>query len=139
MGDQGRFATSPPRRRPGAPILLALCLGLSSLHACSLLVETRDQQCSVDADCVGFTGARCDLDRRVCALQGSSSGAATTSSTSTGGGCDGGGCYACPPTTTEEFLNACTDAGCKSFANAARLQHLTTDGGLPPLPEPDGG
>jgi hypothetical protein len=150
MDDQRRFTTAPPRRRPGAPILLALCLGLTGLYACSLLVETRDQQCSVDADCASFPGARCDLTRHVCASvsatasgtggSGSSSGTGPTSSTSsTGGGCDAGGCYSCPPTTSEEILNACTDAGCKSFENGKRLQHLTADGGLPPLPSPDGG
>ena len=155
MDDQRRFITSPPpRRRPGAPILLSLCLALTGLYACSLLVETRDQQCSVDADCATFPGARCDLARHVCAAQtstasgtggtGSSSttttSAGTTGSTSsTGGGCDAGGCYSCPPTTSDEILNACTDAGCKSFENGKRLQHLTADGGLPPLPSPDGG
>jgi hypothetical protein len=158
MDDQRRFITSPPpRRRPGAPILLALCLGLTSLYACSLLVETRDQQCAVDADCTSFPGARCDQARHVCASQsttssgtGDSTSASTTSSTGAGtssssssstggGGCDAGGCYSCPPTTSDEILNACTDAGCKPFANSTRLQHLTADGGLPPLPSPDGG
>lgn len=89
MDDQRRFATSP-RRRPGAPILLALCLGLSSLYACSILVETRDQQCTADADCASFAGARCDLTRHVCASPNSTAsgagGAGSTSSTSTGSG-----------------------------------------------------
>jgi hypothetical protein len=152
MHDQRRLAASPPRRRPTAPLLLALCLALTGLYACSLLVETRDQQCSADADCASFPGARCDLARHVCAGQSStasgtgggssatSSGTMTSSSSSsTGGGCDAGGCYSCPPTTSEQLLNACTDAGCKSFANGKRLQHLTADGGVPPLPKPDGG
>lgn len=147
MNDQRRFTTSPPRRRPGAPILMALCLELTGLYACSLVVETRDQQCSVDADCASFSGARCDLARHVCASQsttangtgGATSTGTTSSSTSSGGSCDAGGCYSCPPTTSDEILNACTDAGCKSFDNGKRLQHLTADGGLPPLPKPDGG
>jgi hypothetical protein len=134
-------------------MLLALCLALTGLHACSLLVETRDQQGSVDGDCASFPGARCDVARHVCAPPGTtasgsgggsgSSSSATTSgsssaSTSTGG-CEANGCYSCPPTTNDQFLNACSDGGCKPFSNTARLKNLTSDGGVPPLPKPDGG
>jgi len=43
------------------------------------------------------------------------------------------GCFQCAPVQLEDFLNACTDATCVAFDNAARLP-LFTGGSLPPLP-----
>jgi hypothetical protein len=45
-----------------------------------------------------------------------------------------GGCWSCTPQTQPEFLNQCTGSQCSGFDNAARLQGLYPDGGLPPLP-----
>ncbi len=48
-------------------------------------------------------------------------------------------CYACTPTTTEQFLNGCTDGQCIPFDKSRLKAFLAPDGGLPPLPPPDGG
>lgn len=57
-------------------------------------------------------------------------------------GFDGRGCYRtdgdCKPTTYEQILNACSDAACVYFDNAAKVANLGEDGKLPPLPEPPG-
>jgi hypothetical protein len=150
-------ARGAPRRR-GLAAAALLGLALSTMAACSLLVEKRDQQCSADADCAQFAGAVCDTAEHVCKIKGGTGGgggsttSTTTSSTGTttttgtggsgGGSCDGGSCYACEPATTEEFLNHCTTAPCKAF-DRKRLTKLGADGKLPPLPMPgdagDGG
>lgn len=69
---------------------------------------------------------------------GTGTGGTGTGGTGTGGtgtvNCDGpNGCFDCPPKKTVEFLNACTDAQCTPFDNAARLP-LYNGGNLPPLP-----
>ncbi|EYF02620.1 hypothetical protein [Chondromyces apiculatus] len=75
---------------------------------------------------------------------------ATTSGPGTGGGAGGeggagggggvdpaclgpDGCYQCAPSSDTQFHNACTDAQCAPFDNAARLP-LYNGGELPPLP-----
>lgn len=112
---------------------------IGAMSACSLLIETRDQQCTKDSDCSQLEGTVCDLSAHVCVK---TSGASGSSSSSSGGGADAGcggedgSCYSCPPTdgVDKQFLNQCTDAKCKAFDNETRLQNLTADGGLPPLP-----
>lgn len=48
--------------------------------------------------------------------------------------CEAEGCWSCPREQPEHFLNACTNAACEPFDNAARLPLLNDDGTLPPLP-----
>jgi hypothetical protein len=48
-------------------------------------------------------------------------------------------CYPCEPTTTDQLLNACPATGCLPFDQTRLKGFLTADGGLPPLPPPDGG
>ncbi len=140
-------------KRRRTPLRLAATVGagalaLAALYSCSLIVESRGQQCEKDDDCVMFTGAKCDVQSGLC-VGGSGGGSTTsgttssttsgtTSSTSSGGGCDvdggiaGGGCYGCTPTNDEELLNRCTD-GCIPFDNE-RVTLLPDGGQLPPLP-----
>jgi hypothetical protein len=108
----------------------ALALGAflafaSAPIACSLFLDSRDQQCLADKDCSAFPGATCDTATHLCVA---------SSGTAGGGSCTGdAGCYACAPKTNEQFLNACTDSQCAPF-DRKRLTHLRPDGGLPPLP-----
>lgn len=63
-------------------------------------------------------------------------GGATGGAGGTGGqaNCVGpDGCFSCAPKTDLEHLNACTDAQCSKFDNAAKLP-LYDGGNLPPLP-----
>jgi hypothetical protein len=95
---------------------------------CSLLVEQRSEQCTKDADCAKFAGTVCEAATHVCVPK---SGGSTGS-----GGCEGDqGCYSCTPHSTDEFLNACTEASCVPFDNAALKKYLSPDGGLPKLPQ----
>ncbi len=107
---------------------LALVVAFASTPlACSLFLDSRDQQCLADRDCSAFPGTTCDTATHLCVGSGSSG-------TAGGGSCTGdAGCYACAPKTTEQFLNACTSSQCEPF-DRARLTHLRPDGGLPPLP-----
>src|SRR5262245_29873908 len=102
----------------------AAILSLSLLYSCSLIVETKSQQCQEDRDCVAFIGASCDKTKGICVGGGtggstssatasstsstssssssSSTTTATSSSSSSGspgcdvdGGIDGGGCFSC--------------------------------------------
>lgn len=79
-------------------------------------------------------------------------GDGSTETSTTDGSTDGGGdeeascnvdltlqCYACTPTTTDQFLNGCTDGQCIPFDKSRLSGLLAPDGGLPPLPPPDGG
>jgi hypothetical protein len=121
------IAPSLPHR-----IALAAALGLAAtaLAACSLIIEHRDRQCSTDADCKGFEGARCDTKQGICVGKPGPDG---------GGGADAGcvgpsGCWACTPTTTHEHQTACTDAACEPYDNAPLAPLLSSDGGLPAIP-----
>jgi hypothetical protein len=143
-----RDNSPPPRRLTRVGLGIAALVGFSAIYACSLIVESRDQQCQTTDDCVaaGFMGAACDKAQGICVNptatgSGGSGGGATSSGTmvtsSTGpGGCTGdAGCWACAPTDDSEYLNGCTDSTCIPFDNAKRV--LKYDGGkLPPL---DGG
>src|SRR4051812_48308885 len=108
MGDRDHLAPQRPRRHLLATLALAAALGLSPIAACSLLVETRDQQCTVDADCKSFASAHCNLVQHVCAPSGggssgggasasqSASTASTTNASSSSTGCNDGDCFRCP-------------------------------------------
>jgi hypothetical protein len=152
MRDKVPPTTSPKSLTRTVLTVVAACMGLAAIYSCSLIVESRSQQCQADSDCsnAGFAGSKCDTMRGVCIAaagstgpgasgsgpSGSSSSSSTTSSSGTtgcdvDGGIDAGGCYNCPPTSDPEFLNACTD-GCIAFDNNLRVTLL--DGGvLPPL------
>lgn len=136
-----------PLQRAG--LFVAGALGLMVLYSCSLLVESRSQQCQSDQDCSAFGSAHCDTAKGICVggAGGGSTGSSTSgtqSSTSNGGGCDvdggidGGGCYNCAPTDDEQFLNHCTGSTCIPFDNKARVDALKNGGSLPKLPK-DGG
>jgi len=150
----------PPRRGSHAAMLVVAMVGSFAVYACSLIVETRDQQCQHDADCTAVSrgaAAMCDPSTHVCVAV--STGAGTTSATSSSsssasssgnvcdvdGGIAGGGCYGCAPRTTDpnvdrELLNACTN-GCIPFDDGRVAGKLLANGMLPPLPTPgpDGG
>jgi hypothetical protein len=111
---------------------LALGLGpvLASAGACSLVIESRGQQCENDDDCKGFgADAVCNLGGGVCVTPEASG------STGSAGCIGDDGCFACPPQQFEEFLNACTNAPCIPYDNATNLQGLLLeDGSVPPVP-----
>jgi ABC-type phosphate transport system substrate-binding protein len=76
---------------------------------------------------------------------GESSAGSGTAGTDEGGapcvdeqGFDGLGCYRCEPTDIVTLENACSDATCEPFDNAARLPQLEM-GKLPDLPTGSGG
>jgi hypothetical protein len=108
-------------------VLAAVALGcVTACVACSFLIDKNAIQCVSDADChVGFYSS---CQRGVCvdpsAVGGSGAGACMSPT----------GCFRCTPEAGTDFLNACTDAGCVSFDNAARLTNLADDGKLKPLP-----
>ncbi|HEY4120843.1 MAG TPA: hypothetical protein VGM56_23430 [Byssovorax sp.] len=113
--------TSRIRNVIGPRAALALAVLLGSSAACSFLVQTRSEQCEIDADCTQFNGgnAHCDLAQHVC---------------EPGPPCDDhGGTCVCNPTTNDDLLNACTDAPCIPFAES-RLTKLV-NGELPPVPD----
>lgn len=131
------------RLRSARPLLMLL--GAMAV-SCSLLIQHNTEQCQSDGDCSQFADAVCDLGGHVCvAKSGATSSATTSGSTSVtassssgagGGSCEGdAGCWNCVPKTTVQFLNACTNAACKPFDDAARCKNLTADGGLPPIPD----
>jgi Cys-rich repeat protein len=137
--------------RSSALLWLAAVLAISATYSCSLLIETRGEQCQENADCK--SGFRCDTAAHVCVaatgtggsggMSASSSSSTSSSSTSSGTTCDvdggvaKGGCWDCAPTDESQILNHCTDSQCFPFDNAARVAALKDGGKLPPLP--DGG
>jgi hypothetical protein len=151
---------SPRRFLAYAGTLVAATTALAALYSCSLIVETRSQQCQSDSDCAGFAGyPTCNTVSGLCVGSSTSSttsgGTSSGTATSSGGGCyvDGGAtgvCYdtsqaACAvsgsaDTINAELLNACT-SGCVPFDNATKVPALLAGGQLPMLPSvgPDGG
>lgn len=115
---------SPWRRAwIGTGLLIAAGLALAS---CSLGNIVYDD-CTSDAQCATAFGAGSRCETGFCTPAGGSSGCEKKAA-------DGHACFSCAPKTTTDFENACTDASCAPFDDAARLTKLTADGGLPPLP-----
>lgn len=126
--------------RRGRVIGLLMTLGLVATGACSLLVESKTDQCQTNTDCAKF-GAYSVCSDGVCTKPsgtGGTGGGSSSSSSGAGGSGDDAGCFLGTPATDPQFLNQCTDAGCEPFDNCARLG-LCDDAGLPPLLSPDGG
>lgn len=110
-------------------VVVAPALGVAG---CSLVIESRDQQCADDADCSGFGDAVCDVARGVCVPGG---GTGTGTGGGAGGGCIGdNGCYACAPARQADFLNACTASECVPYDNGQLQGLLQEDGSVPPVP-----
>jgi hypothetical protein len=149
MRDKVRPTPNPRRFTRRALAVVAIAMGLAAIYSCSLIVETRSQQCQADADCTnaGFANAKCDPSG-VCVMAtgGSSSSATSTSSTgSSSTGSSSSGLPACADAGSDPnlaLLNGCTDSMCSPFNNATRIMNTLWDGGaLPPLDDagPDGG
>jgi hypothetical protein len=144
---------SPRRFLKHVGAFLAAATGLAAVYSCSLIVETRSQQCMQDSDCASFSGyGKCDTTSGLCVSTStstnSSSGSSSGSSGNVGcdldGGIEGGGCYnggtaSCPaPSTNSELLNQCTTGSCYPFDDTS--VHGLVNGALPSLPRPpDGG
>jgi len=101
-------------------VALALLGSIAALSAtaCSVIVDTNDNQCTTDADCERFgnypacvEGACVPADRHPA------------------------GCYPKEPTETTQFINRCTDAECVPYDNCARLG-LCGGAKLPPASPP---
>jgi hypothetical protein len=155
---------SPRRLLTHAGVILAVSTGLAAVYSCSLIVDTRSQQCQMDSDCTGFSGyGKCDTTSGLCVSTGTTSGTGTggstgssssSSSSSTSGnshpcdedgGIEGGGCYnggvgSCPvASSNNQILNQCTTGQCFPFDDSS-VHGLMANGMLPPLPRPpDGG
>jgi hypothetical protein len=132
---------SPKILRRGRVIAFVLLL---SPAACSVLLNTKAEQCSSDADCKKFSStAVCQAT--VCVDPAATEAGITDGSTVLPDGTlpDGApigdaGCKPKTPVTQSDFLNEkCTNATCIPFDNCARLG--VCDGSLPPLGVPDGG
>ena len=119
------------RLRPRTLLAVGVALVMT---ACSLLVNTDKDQCSVDGDCAATAGAVCRVG--VCVLASSLADAGADAR------CDGpndsdadAGCTPKVPVSDPDFFNEkCTSAQCIDFDNCARLG--VCDGGLPPLVTP---
>jgi hypothetical protein len=119
-------------RTRAVALLVAAAASSASGPGCSLVIESRDQQCAEDADCSGFAQAVCDAARGVCVP---GSGTTATGTGGAGGGCVGpDGCYACVPENQTDLLNACTDAECIPYDNTQLQGLLLEDGSVPPVP-----
>jgi hypothetical protein len=142
MRDKDLSSPSVRRLPRTALAIVAAGLGLAAIYSCSLIVETRSQQCQADADCTmaGFPNSKCDTMNGVCVMATGSSGSGSSGSST---GSSSSGVATCTVGGTDpnlELLNACTDGGCTPFNNLARIP--AWDGGeLPPLNDagPDGG
>jgi hypothetical protein len=118
-----------PRWHAAHPARLLLCglavaaLALSAAGGggCTLLLDTsaNPQKCSNDGDCARFPNAACDDARKICVPKLPYANDAGMGMPDTGAG----GTAACE----------------LAFDNAARINAFGPDGGLRPLPDPDGG
>ncbi len=129
------------RTRPG------VVLGLSTIlvtAACSLIVDTKADQCTTDADCKSLLNQPAAVCQSGVCLASAVDGAGSDATSSNDGpGEEGSGGDACVPkipTTQDDFLNeTCTSAECIPFDNCARLA-ICDGGALPALvAPPDGG
>jgi hypothetical protein len=133
---------SPSFLRRGRAV--AFLLLIVPAAACSLLLNTKADQCGSDADCKKLSAtAVCQVN--VCVDNGASTEAGTVEAGSTDGSVlpDGAplgdaGCTPKVPDAQTDYLNeTCTNAVCIPFDNCARLG--VCDGSLPALIVPDGG
>lgn len=90
-------------------ILATACL-LVPQGACSLILDSRQTQCSVDEDCAHF-GDHPVCRAGVCVVYGLGPPGCTTN----------------PPTTPDQFANQCTMATTLQFDNCSKLQLCTDD------------
>src|SRR5262245_41164706 len=88
-------------QRIGGGLLAAL---LVLCGACSLIVESKTDQCETDADCAKF-GEHPFCKDGVCVASGLGPP----------------GCFYGDPSSADQFLNQCTTAECMKFDNCARL------------------
>jgi hypothetical protein len=104
---------------------LALCVGCSGLLGFSDYSVAPDDASSqpeiVAADAADGGGGDAETDALTCSVDLTKV------------------CYPCDPTTTDQLLNACPATGCIPFDQTRLAGFLSADGGLPPLPPPDGG
>lgn len=122
---------------------IAFLLLLLPAAACSLIANTKGDQCSSDADCKKLSQtAVCQSG--VCvdnSLSGADGGPGLTdggSGVGEGGKLPDGGCIPKVPVSQSDYLNEkCTNSSCIPFDNCARIG--VCDGSLPPLIVPDGG
>jgi hypothetical protein len=144
---------SPRRLLAHAAVILAVATGLAAVYSCSLIVETRSQQCQADTDCASLAGSngKCDTTSGLCQSGSTTTSSGTGGATASGGaacnvdgGIDGGGCYnagvgSCPAAiSNSQILNVCT-TGCIPFDDTL-VKGLNPDGTRPSLPAPpDGG
>lgn len=117
------------------PFVLA---GLTmALAACSLILDTKKDQCTVDGDCAKFGGtSKCVSG--VCSQSSSLTDGSIPDATTDGSLPDGACVPKEPKSSREDFLNeTCTDSKCIPFDDCARVG--LCDGGLPPLVDPPEG
>jgi hypothetical protein len=115
-------ATHPARSLLCGLAVAALALWAGSGGGCTVLLDTsaNPQKCSNDGDCARFANAACDNAHKICVPK--LPYANDAGMMETGGGGTGG------------------TAACElSFDNATRINAFGPDGGLRPLPDPDGG
>lgn len=109
------------------------------LAACSLILDTKKDQCTVDGDCAKF-GSTSKCVSGVCSQSSTTlPDGAPSSDAGTDGSLPDGACIPKEPKTSrEDFLNEkCTDSKCIPFDDCARVG--LCDGGLPPLVDPPEG
>lgn len=138
-------------------ILLWQCVGVAVVaSSCSLIVDSRADQCTTAADCVRFRHARCDTATFTCkedgtgdmllgeAPTGEDAGSTVQPGVGAGAPAPGGNVdgsvtafadASCATRDPKSTLNACTNARCRPFDNRRRLTKLNADGGLAPLPQ----
>lgn len=111
------------------------------LAACSLILDTKKDQCTVDGDCAKF-GSTSKCVSGVCSNTSNTlpDGATPPNDSGTDGSVlpDGGCLPKEPKSSREDFLNeTCTDSKCIPFDDCARVG--LCDGGRPPLVDPPEG
>lgn len=118
-----------------------------AVTACSLIVDSKAEQCSSTADCTKFSGTVCQAGFCVSSSSLVDGGGDLTdgSSSSSSGSVDGGdggkvdsGCVPLTSTPAELANDTCTGADCVPFDNCVRLG-VCGDAGLPALVVPPAG
>ena len=92
------------RQRHAATFFAAMVMALSNIAGCSLVLDSKETQCVVNADCVSMDG------HPVC-----QAGVCVES------GLGPKGCVETAPKSQTDFLNACSTSKCVAFDNCGRL------------------
>jgi hypothetical protein len=119
-GTQHLERTSRRSSSLGAAALATVLLGATA--GCSLILDKKTEQCSIDSDCDHF-GGHPYCQEGYCVASGLGPE----------------GCIIGTPKSQSDYLNACSTSKCVAFDNCDRLGLCTAGQALPPLVDPQNG